>query len=273
MIMENGNNKFCNVAHRGASAYIRENTLASFAEAIARHADMIELDVRMTSDGVLVLFHDGVIKDINGRKRPIAKTSFSDIKSIALKKNFPITTLEETLQIFGNKIPLAIEIKIGGYEDQTVRLLQKYPTLDGTMVSSFYPWTLVRIKRLDPTIKTALILGYERMTRLNFLTRPIIQKLVSSLGVKSIHLQKSIITESVIRKLYGLGVTVFVWTVDEPEAQKRFLKIGVKGIITNKPDVLYDVCSALSGEAEPLLRPANGSGSGFVYAEDRAGLS
>ena len=108
------------IAHRGASAYEKENTLKAFLLAGKMGADVVEMDVRQTKDGVLILHHDRGIK--KGRKRFwVDKIDYSKLKEIASGE---VERLEEALQ--KSKVIFYLDIKQEGMEENISKLLKKY---------------------------------------------------------------------------------------------------------------------------------------------------
>jgi glycerophosphoryl diester phosphodiesterase len=257
--------KFYNIGHRGASAYAHENTMASFEEAISRGADMIEFDLRRTSDGVIVVFHNKGIQLNTGQIEPISKIRYVDLQASAQNQGFEIPTFEDVLKSFGPRIPLNIEIKLGGLEKEVIRLLKEYPPAFEPTLSSFLPWVVICLKR-SGNFKTALIIGEGRIHKLNILERRFARWMAGFLGISAIHLQDSIASQAAFTNLTQTGLAVVVWTVDEPEIMRRFLMMGVDGIITNKPDLLYGVCLEMSNSNEPILKKINNNSGRFVYA-------
>jgi glycerophosphoryl diester phosphodiesterase len=257
---------FYNVGHRGASAYQHENTVLSLEEAISRRADMIEFDVRQTIDGVMVLFHDWGVKTSKGQRKLISNITYDELCQTAHNQGYEIATFEDVLKQFGRRIPMNIEIKVGGFESDIISLLQTYPPACEPTLSSFFPWVVIRLKRINDNLKTALILGQERVHKFNILARPVVRKLVWTMGIGAIHLQETIISRAVVESLVRGGVSVLVWTVDDPEEMRRFLKMGVDGIITNKPDLLYEVCLELANAKEPILKKITNNFGRFAYA-------
>lgn len=257
--------KFYNVGHRGASAYAHENTLVSLEEAIARHADMVEFDLRQTADGIIVLYHDRGIQGTDGEISQISQISFDELFNRAKSQNFEIAKFEDVLKSFGPRIPLNIEVKIGGFEKEIIRLLRTYPPAFEPTLSSFLPWVVIRLKKLG-NFKTALIIGEGRIHKLNILERRIARGLARYLGISSIHLQDCITSQAALTNLVQAGLSVFIWTVDDPDQMRRFLKMGVDGIITNKPDLLYEVCLEMAGSNEPILKKVDNNSGRFVYA-------
>jgi glycerophosphoryl diester phosphodiesterase len=106
------------IAHRGASAYAPENTLASFAKAIELKADWFELDVHLTKDGQVVVIHDGSLERVAGIKKSVPEMTLAEIKladaGASFAKEFAgerIPTLDETLALAKNRVGIYIEIK------------------------------------------------------------------------------------------------------------------------------------------------------------------
>jgi len=239
-----------NVGHRGAAAYAHENTAASFDMAIKCRADIIEFDLRRIADGTIVLFHDRYIRLQSGKRKAVSKARMSEMERFAGRSGFQLATFEEILRRFGQRIPMNIEVKIGGIEREIVTLLRKFPPAFEPTLSSFYPWILGRLQRIDNGFRTALIVG---QSGINLLTRPMLGRLIPRLGISAMHLQDSIVSKGLVAYLKRAGVSVMVWTVDEPNAMRKLIRLGVDGIITNKPDILFAVCLEMSNGSGPYL--------------------
>ena len=258
--------RFLNIGHRGACAYAPENTAASIEEAITRCADMVEFDLRQTADGVIVLFHDRTVVTRSAKRVPVSRISFSELSDIAGTAGYRLSTFEEILREFGSRIPLDIEIKVRGFEGKVIHLLKKYPPAFEPVISSFVPGVIERIKRLGPSIRTGLVLGFSKMPQLNIFARPVVIRLISKTGVDSVHLHKSLVSKHILQKLFALGATVYIWTVNDPDEMTRLLKAGVDGIVTDTPDVLYEICRNLAESREPVLSKSELPGNRFFYA-------
>lgn len=258
--------RFLNIGHRGACAYAPENSANSIEEAISRNVDMVEFDLRQTADGSIVLFHDSTAVTRSGKRVPVSRISFSELYDVAAAAGFRLSTFEEILQEFGSRIPLDIEIKVRGFEEKVIQLLEKYPPAFEPVISSFIAGVIGCIRKLDPSIKTALVLGYSKIPFMNIIMRPIIGRLISKTGVDSVHLHRNLVSRRILRKLFAAGVKVYVWTVNKPDEMTRLLKAGVDGIITDTPDVLYDICRKMAESQEPVLSKSEISQNRFFYA-------
>lgn len=223
------------IAHRGASAFARENTIASFQKAIELGADMIEFDVRKTEDHALIAHHDAFMEG-----KPIKDLAYEEIREMARDQGFSLATLEEVLQCTQGKIKLDVELKEEGYEKEVVDLFSRYFEKDQFVVTSFHDSCIKRVKENDPEIKTGLILGIWKPSNLIF-TRlseffPIrrCKKAKADFLVPNWELLKFGFLERMTRG----NIPVFVWTVDDEEMIRKLLHDErVDGIITDRPDL------------------------------------
>src|SRR5512139_3486038 len=102
------------VAHRGASDRALENSLSAFSIAVSDGADMIEFDVRLTSDGVPLVFHDGRTGRTAKANLEVAGTPATRLRAAHLKNGEPIPTLAEVLDLVRGRVPLNVESKVAG---------------------------------------------------------------------------------------------------------------------------------------------------------------
>ena len=150
------------IGHRGAPSLAQENTIESFKLAFEAGLQGVELDVQITQDDKLIVFHDSEIINKNGKSNNISSLFYSEILLISKENNFYIPQLYEVLNILPNNRFINIEIKSmkifdTGIEAQILKLLQLYNIIDKTIISSFNPWSLRRIKKISPQILIALL--------------------------------------------------------------------------------------------------------------------
>ena len=241
---------FTIIAHRGASAYYPENTLASFEGAIALGADMVELDVQLTSDGEVVVFHDEKIsRCTNGRGR------IADYTLVALKKfdagiwfakpfrGAEIPTLREVLDFCKNKIAVNIEIKTeavtdaisGGIEEKCLQIVDRIGMRGHIVFSSFDPRAIQHLKRIDRRTPAAVL--YEK----KYYGSQLPSEIIASLGADAFNCSRRELSKKWLANLKQQGIPVNVYTVNDEEDMKRLLVLGVDGIFTNCPDVMKSV--------------------------------
>jgi glycerophosphoryl diester phosphodiesterase len=228
-------------AHRGASGYAPENTMAAFKKGIEMGAKGIELDVHLTKDGQIVVCHDENIKRTSNGEGLIMDMTLEELKKFDFGVRFSsefegekIPTLEEVLELIEDWDGiLNIEIKaaprqyLAGLEKEVVELVKKYSMVDKIIISSFNHYSLAEVKKIAPEFKTGILyseLIYEPW------------EYVKNVGACAIHPGLISLTEEVIKGCIKNGVMVNVWTVNQSEHMKMLIEAGVDGIITNYPD-------------------------------------
>ena len=149
------------VGHRGAPFISHENTLESFDQAFKLGLNIIELDVQLSKDKKLVIFHDWFIKDHNKNKN-ICSLNYSEIKRISNNSNFHIPLLSDVLNLLPNNCFINIEIKSIGLfkftiERKIMDLINSKNIIENVIISSFNPFTVRRIKKMNKNIFTSLI--------------------------------------------------------------------------------------------------------------------
>jgi glycerophosphoryl diester phosphodiesterase len=241
---------FIIIAHRGASAYYPENTMAAFEAAVDMNAEMIELDVLLSKDGVPVVFHDAVLNNHTNGQGLVSNYTLDELKQLDAGSWFDlrfsgeeIPTLEEVLAFASGKISLNIEIKTeavtnelkGGVEEKTLDLVRKYSMQEHVLFSSFDYRAVSHFKKLAPEIPVALLYNNSQSNS----KTP--HELVSSYGADAFNCSYRQLTKKRIANLRTHKIPSFIYTVDKISRMRKLIAAGVTGIFTNKPDVLLQV--------------------------------
>lgn len=228
-------NKQWIIAHRGASGLVEhENTIESFEKAYEVGADSVELDVRKTKDGKIIVVHN---PDYEGKL--IKDYTYLELCEATKTNGFIMPTLEEALIYCKNKIFMDIEIKEDGYEEDILALILKYLTVDEFFIRSFLKQSIRKIKKINKRVKTVLLLGVE-FPKFGFLTRiaeifPLAKVISSKCDMVSPHYL--LVRLGFHSRMKLIGKPVLVWTVNDENMMDKLLnKIKVEGIITNFPD-------------------------------------
>lgn len=237
------------IAHRGASLFAPENTLAALEEAIKLGANYAEIDVQQLKDGELILMHDTNFKRTTGEYKNVWESTYEDVKAYDAGSSFnqdyageKIPTLEEAIVYAKDKIDLMIELKLTGHEDgleeKVIELIERYKLVDQCMIVSMNYDVLTKVKAINPAIKTGYItaVAYGDFEELD--------------GVDAYSIEASFATEFLIRTLKSRNKEVFVWTLNNERPMLDMIGLGVDGIITDNPDLAH---YALSMKAEQLL--------------------
>ncbi|TMR89631.1 glycerophosphodiester phosphodiesterase [Nonomuraea basaltis] len=242
-----------NVAHRGASAYAPENTIAAFELAGTQRADMFELDVQETKDHELVLMHDTTLSRTTDVERVfpgLAPWKVGDLTLAQIRKldagswfrgryaDERVPTLGEALRAMsGSGMGLLLEVKAPelypGIEGRIADELRRHSgwLSPGRLAVQSFNWESMRtFHRLMPDVPIGL-LGTPSTAELPGLAK----------FADQINPPHTTLTAAYVRRVHGLGMQVLTWTVDSPDVMRRLLTYRVDGIITNKPDVLHDL--------------------------------
>ncbi|UCC58905.1 MAG: glycerophosphodiester phosphodiesterase [Candidatus Bathyarchaeum sp.] len=216
------------IGHRGARAYEVENTLRSFERAIELGVDAVELDVRRTKDGRVVVIHDDRVDRTTDGSGLVSELTLEEIKGFVTENGERVPTLGEVLDFVGGRVKVLIELKEVGVEEEVVGFVREKGLVEKVIVISFLEEALRRVRELDEDIVTGLI--YVRHKN----------PIKAALELKAEYLLSLYrFTHSAdVRKAHEAGLKVIVWTINKPEEVAIYKKKGVDGITTDKPDIL-----------------------------------
>jgi len=220
---------FLKVGHRGARAYEIENTLASFRKALELGANAVEIDVRKSKDGKVIISHDDNLKKVFGIDIPLSEATLEELKELTGNR---IVTLEETLRFLDRKVEkILVELKEAGYEKKVLDVIRKEELEDMVIVVSFLEEALANIRRLDKKIETGLIYTKFR-NPLDAALKLNAQYLVP--------LYRFVHTRDV-EKAHKNNLKVIVWTINTKEEAREYIARGVDGIASDKPDIFQGI--------------------------------
>ena len=252
-------------AHRGASAYAPENTLAAFAVGIEQDADWIESDVQATKDGELVLMHDTTLSrttDVEQRfpgRSPwnVKDFTLAEIKTLDAGSWFsekyagePVPTLKEMVeQVRPTRSGILMELKspelYPGIEKLVAAEFASFPgyvpaavAADRLAVQSFDFDSMKTYKSIQPEVPVGL------------LGTPAYADLDSYTWADQINPHFGSFDAGYVARVHALGMHIHSWTVNDAATMSSVLDRGVDGIITNNPDVLREV---IAGRRTPSL--------------------
>ena len=231
------------IAHRGASAVERENTLEAFREAVRLSADGIEMDVRRTANEVLVVHHDAHLPD---------GPAIIDLQDDQLPVWVP--TLAEAMEVCRapaseRAFMINIEIKSAPGDPDYDADHQVSAAVAGlvlgwgmgdsggeVIVSSFDMEALNRIRAIDPGISTAY-------TAFEVLAPELLVSRVAAGGHAAIHPYVASTSQALVDAAHAAGLDVNVWTANDPDQIAQLAVMGVDAVITDVPDVASEVLS------------------------------
>lgn len=232
------------IAHRGASALApHENTMEAFQLAIDIGSDMVEFDVRCTSDRKLVVIHDSTFNET-----PVSYQTYADMNRKAQEDGYRIPTFEEVVKLCAGRIFMDIEVKSGGYEKELVHILQKYCSHDHYSVKSFFDPVVYRVKKLDPEITTGLLLGKDHPGLIGRIKEVYPARRLRQAECDFVAPFWVFTSRGFVWRMHRKGYPVYVWTVNTTGLIQKLIRRGVDGVITDRPDIGLSARSELYGE-------------------------
>jgi glycerophosphoryl diester phosphodiesterase len=227
------------IGHRGASAHTPENTIAAFEQALRYHADGIELDAKLSKDGHVIVIHDKTVDRTTDGVGEVKELTLAEIRTLdagcKYEKRFQnerIPLLEEVFESVGNKMLINIELtNYANPSDQlpekVSELVNKHGMQKSIIFSSFLPRTLLRIRKLLPTIPAGILAlpGLAGTLSRSFIGKWITPDLV--------HPYFTDVDSAFVQREHRWNRKVNVWTVDKEKEILKMLAFDVDGIITD----------------------------------------
>ena len=242
-----------NVAHRGGGMLAPEATLAAFEAAARAGADVLEMDVRLSADGALVVIHDRTVDRTTDGSGAVGELRFEELRSLNAGHRFrtpdgdfphrgdrlPIPTFDE-VQAAHPRLPFMVEMKTLDTAEPLCRAIREAGREHLTLVAAFGGESLERFRGACPSVATGgsfgevavfLVLSLGRLAGLY--DPPFDALLVSETSGPL-----RVVTPRLLRSARQAGLPVFVWTVNRAEDMRRLLALGVDGILTDDPAAL-----------------------------------
>jgi glycerophosphoryl diester phosphodiesterase len=211
------------VAHRGAWGSSAQNSLEAFEQAISLGCDAIELDVRRTADGQVVVVHDA---RVGGRL--VGRLEHRQLQ--ARMKDGQAPSLEQVLELTAGRIALDLELKEDGYVEEVMAIVHRRLAADQFVVTSFLDSVLPAVKLAAPDTKTGLLLSPRRRTS-------DLERRVRAAGVDFVAPQASLARAGLLAWAAGHGFPSWVWTVNDVRPMRVLLADErVAAVITDRPE-------------------------------------
>lgn len=237
------------IAHRGASGYAPENTLASFQKGVDVGADMLELDIHMSKDGELVVIHDPTLERTTNGSGYIKNYTVKELKRFDASKRFDayrgerIPVLQEVFDLTRKRTTFAIEIKncpilYPDIEKKLVLQIERNDLIDDVIVIAFYHPSLKKIKQYNPDIKTGILYS-------GGLMEPWV--VAETVGANALHPKYQYTFADIVEEAHKRDYLVHPWTINSAEDLQRWVDYGVDGITSDFPDSLSGIIKKRSG--------------------------
>ena len=241
------------IGHRGASFDAPENTLASFRRGWEQHADAVELDIRQTKDGRIVVIHDQDTQRVTGVNRLVEEQTLEEIRQLDagvwkdsrwVGEKVPL--LSEALALVPAGKRLFIEVKCGiAVVPELVREIHaanQQPTQ--TVVIGFCSKTMAAVKSLLPAVEVYLVANISQRDASQAIPSPSIEDLLQRAihsGIDGLNLSAcKLIDKSFVAHVTRRGLKLAVWTVNDPTIAREMMDAGVQSLASDRPGFIRD---------------------------------
>ena len=238
------------IAHRGASGYAPENTIASFKKAVTFHVDYVELDVHLTKDDSVLVIHDASVDRTTNGTGKVRDLTFAETQKLDAGTKFnasfageKLPSLDQVLDAVNGQCKIMIEIKKGedfypGIEQKVLDIIKKHNAQSWCEMHTFHNHVLQNWLAIDTTIKTYKLVA-KKIGKLYYddgvrWGNSILQ--LKNKNYVGLNPNQSMASQSYINEIHAAGLKTFVWTVNDESKIDELIKKGVDGIITNFPD-------------------------------------
>ena len=231
------------VAHRGDSFSYPENTSIAFASALAAGVDGIELDVRLSRDGIPVICHDATLQRFGGSTQSLRQMTAAHIQAVDVgawkNQRFVSQRVPMLDQVLNQcrEVTVFIELKATNGPGRTayhrrllqavVKVIAKQRAEHRVCLLCFDGGVLQQVSQLAPTVR--------RVRNCERLPQDVDQWLVRQPGLSAACFDRRILTQAVVDTCHGHGVQVFAWSANDALAAKRLLALNVDAILTDRP--------------------------------------
>jgi glycerophosphoryl diester phosphodiesterase len=234
-------------AHRGASAYAPENTLAAFQEAIQRGVKAVEFDVKLSADNQVVIIHDQTVDRTTDGHGKVSELKLEEMRRLDAGAWFDqafkgqrIPTLEEVFAAFADRLVMNVELtNYATPQDLLVEnvceLVARFGLESRILFSSFFPSNLEKAARLLPEVPRGLLIS------------PLLKGLKArwwgwrQADYQSVHPFFMDVRKGWVKQIHQRKKFVFVWTVNSADRMRRLQRMGVDGIFTDDPSLALQI--------------------------------
>lgn len=215
------------IGHRGAAGHAPENTLAAIQKGIALGVDFVEVDVRHTADGMLVVLHDETVNRTTNGKGRVDGLSLREVKKFNAGNGEHIPTLGEVLKVAAGRAGLMLELKVKGVAEQTVETVREAGFKDPVIYASFLHNELTHVRAIDPEASLMMLFGG--------LSRASVARAIKY-GSVYVGLRYDKATRRLVDAFHRANLLVWVYTANSPGDIQHALSVGVDGVISNFPE-------------------------------------
>ncbi len=232
--------RFYNVAHRGFSATAPENTLTAFEKGIEAGANMLEMDVMMTADSQVIVFHDFRLGRTTNGSGLVKALTFNHIKNLDAGTWFSqkyrmerVPLLEDVLEMTKGRVRLNIEMKhrrhngVYALVDRCEKIVDRHRMNEEVIFSSFNLEALRYLHYKAPKLRIAPLYRHN--------LNPSPRSFPLQYAAQGVVLNHLFLNRTTVQQFHNLGIGVFVYTVNSSSRIEKMMRMGVDGVISDNP--------------------------------------
>lgn len=230
------------ISHRGDRKNGIENTIDACERALSLGANALEIDIRQTGTGEIVVFHDFSLRRMFNKPGYIGRTPLHVLKTypyVSSKENEKakyLDTLDDFLEHFHNRIPINLDAKTIHFFDfkfaeKIISKIKRHNLIDSVWVSCFNPFLLQILKLKDKNIRTGYL--FQRLTWIHTF-----YDLIT--WTDAWHPHHKVLNNWLVNKAKNLDKQLYVWTVNEEEVLKSVVEFGIDGVISDEVQFVSD---------------------------------
>ena len=235
-------------AHRGGALLWPENSLGAFRRALALGVDYLETDVHLTADGEVVALHDATLDRTTTATGAVRRSTAATLAPVRLRDRAgavtdePVPSLADVLALLApSRAGLLLEIKLDerglrypSIEETIIGQVRARDLAARTIVMAFEPDTVARVRELDPTLRTVLLVGSPLARRRQAAAGV---RRAAELGAWGAGLQHRLLDAAVVAAGRAAGLALAAWTVNETTDLRRIIGLGAEILISDRPDL------------------------------------
>ncbi len=244
--------EFYNVAHRGFSAAAPENTIAAFEKGIEAGANMLEMDVMMTGDNHVIVFHDYRLGRTTNGSGLVKKLTISNIRSLDAGVWFShkyilerVPLLDEVLELSKGRVKLNIEMKhrrhngVYALVERCIKIVERHRMDEEVIFSSFNLEALRYLHHKVPHFRFAPLYRHN--------LNPTPRSFPLQYGAQGVVLNHLFLNRTTVQGFHNLGIKVFVYTVNGFRRIEKMILMGVDGVISDNPAAVSSIAKRVLG--------------------------
>jgi glycerophosphoryl diester phosphodiesterase len=222
------------MGHRGAPADEPENTLRSFARALAVGVAAVELDVQLTKDGRLAVIHDETVDRTTNGRGPVQDFTLADLQRLDAGRGEPVPSLEEVFDLVQGKADLVVELKQPEAAGALLDFFRARRAFDVATIVSFWHPAVKALKEDEPRLNTGVLM-------VGCPADPVGLARAARAGTLALNFRY--VTWELVDAAHQQDIKVMVWNIDDPETLQPYLAMNLDAICTNRPREIINYLS------------------------------